>query len=238
MRKTDVAIIGVSCVFPGSECYEQYWENLKNGKCNVSEIGKDRWDTDKFYSKDFKDKNRSYSKWCGLINNVYDFDNSAFFISRREAEKMDPQQRILLQETWHCIEDSGVSFRKLSEETTSVFVGAMNCDYRQELYSDDADIDGYSTLGSFENMLANRISHCFSLSGESTSLNAACASSLVAIDYAVDSLLNGNSDYAIAAASNINLNPWKYISFSKARMLSSDEKCKTCLLGTHSLRPL
>lgn len=227
MRKNDIAIIGVACLFPGSKGYEEYWENLKNGKCSISEIGKDRWDTDKFFSKDYKDKNKTYSKWCGLINDVYDFDNSAFFISRREAEKMDPQQRLLLQETWHCIEDSGVSFRRLREQTTSVFVGNMNSDYRQDLQPDDSVIDGYTTLGSFENMLANRISHCFSLNGASASVNAACASSLVAIDYAVDSLINGNSDYSIAAAANINLEPEKYISFSKARMLSPNGRCKT-----------
>jgi acyl transferase domain-containing protein/NADP-dependent 3-hydroxy acid dehydrogenase YdfG/acyl carrier protein len=227
MGKNDVAIIGISCIFPGSDSYEQYWDNLKNGKCSVAEIGKDRWDVNEFYSPEFTDKNKACSKWCGMIKNVYDFDNAAFFISRREAEKMDPQQRLLLQETWHCIEDSGVSFKKLKEMMTSVFVGAMNCDYRQELYSGNAIVDGYSTLGSFENMLANRISHCFSLNGASTTLNAACASSLVAIDYAVDSLANGNSDYAIAAGANLNLNPWKYLSFSKARMLSPNGLCKT-----------
>lgn len=227
MRSNDVAIIGVSCVFPGSKNYEEYWDNLLEKKCSISEIGKDRWDVKNYYSQDFSEKNKACSKWCGLIRNIYDFDNEVFHISRREAEVMDPQQRMLLQETWHCIEDAGVSFTKLREQTTSVYVGTMNCDYRQELYSDNAAVDGYYTLGSFENMLANRISHCFGLNGCSTTLNAACASSLVAVDYAVNALVSESTDYAIAAAANLNVNPFKYLSFSKARMLSPNGLCRT-----------
>ncbi len=227
MRTRDVAVVGISCIFPGSDNYEEYWLNLAAGKCSIKEIAEDRWDIDQFYSSDPSEKNKAWSKWCGQINTVYDFDHKIFNITPKEAESMDPQQRLLLQETWHCIEDAGIAFERLKEQTTSVFVGAMNCDYRQELYSDNLNVDGYFTLGSFENMLANRISHCFGLKGNSTTLNAACASSFVAIDYAVSSLADGSSDYAIAAAANLNINPWKYISFSKAKMLSPSGLCQT-----------
>lgn len=223
----DIAIIGMACRFPGADNYHQFWYNLEHGINSIREITPDRWDTNQYYSPDINEPNKSISKWCGLIDDIDKFDNTFFNISPREAKNMDPQQRLLLEETWHCIEDSGVPIEKLRRKRTAVYIGVMASDYRQEASRPGVFTDSYAASGNYDAMLANRVSYAFGFSGASVSVDSACASSLVAIDGAKRSLLIGESDYAIAGGVSLNLHPWKYLSFSKARMLSPDGQCKT-----------
>lgn len=223
----DIAIIGMACRFPGADNYHQFWYNLEHGINSIREITPDRWDTNLYYSPDINEPNKSISKWCGLIDDIDKFDNTFFKISPREAKNMDPQQRLLLEETWHCIEDSGVAIEKLRSKRTAVYIGVMASDYRQEASRPGVFTDSYAASGNYDAMLANRISYAFGFSGASVSVDTACASSLVAINGAKRSLLIGESDFAIAGGVSLNLHPWKYLSFSKARMLSPDGQCKT-----------
>ncbi len=227
MKTKDIAIIGVACRFPGATNYHEFWNNLVQGINSIQEIPPQRWALDQFYSPIIDEPNKSISKWCGLLENIDQFDNRFFNISPREAKNMDPQQRLLLEETWHCIEDSGISLKTLQNKKTSVYVGVMALDYYQEACATDVVIDSYAALGNYECILANRLSHTFGFQGESISIDAACASSLVALHHAKVTLQSGESDYAIAAGVSLDIQPWKYISFSKSRMLSPDGQCKT-----------
>ncbi|MBF0226604.1 MAG: SDR family NAD(P)-dependent oxidoreductase [Desulfobacterales bacterium] len=226
-KKQSIAIIGIGCMFPEANGYRQFWQNLVDEKNSIKEIPPERWDIKKYYSPDRDEPNKSISKWCGLVDNIDMFDNRFFNISPREANNMDPQQRLLLEVTWQCIEDSGVELLNLQKKITSVFVGVMAIDYHQEASSGDVITDSYACLGNYKGILANRISYAFGLKGQSISIDAACASSLLSIHEAKRSLQTGESDYAIAAGVSLSFHPWKYISFSKARMLSPDGQCKT-----------
>ena len=155
------------------------------------------------------------------------FDPQFFGISPREARSMDPQQRLLLQETWHCVEDAGLNPTALKERSTGVYVGVMANDYHQSAVATGVEIDSFSGLGNYDCILANRISYCLGLNGPSFSVGAACASSNVALHLARQSLLTGETDFAIAAGVSLNFHPWKNISFARAHMLSPDGKCKT-----------
>ncbi len=161
------------------------------------------------------------------MENIDQFDNRFFNITPSEANLMDPQQRILLEETLHCIEDSGLSIAMLQEKITAVYTGFMGTDYRQIIHSPDVRTTSYSTLGNYSAIISNRLSHAFGFRGPSIALDAACASSLIALHLAKQALMTGESDYAIAGGVSLNLHPWKYLSFSKARMLSPDGQCKT-----------
>ncbi|MGA1868339.1 MAG: thioester reductase domain-containing protein [bacterium] len=233
----DIAVIGIACRFPGARNYQEFADNLLKGINSIKQIPSSRWDTEKYYSPNFDEPNKSISKWCGLIDDIDQFDNRFFNISPREANNMDPQQRLLLEETWHCIEDSGVPLSSLQRKTTSVYVGVMAIDYHQEASSPDVITDSYACLGNYECILANRISYIFGLEGASISIDAACASSLVAIHEAKRSLIMNESDYALASGVSLNFHPWKYISFSKSRMLSPDGQCKTFDISANGYVP-
>ncbi|MEW5803367.1 MAG: SDR family NAD(P)-dependent oxidoreductase [bacterium] len=226
-KGTDIAIIGIACRFPDAQNYQEFAHNLLKGVNSIREIPPSRWDIEKYYSPDFDEPNKSISKWCGLIDGIDQFDNQFFAISPREANNMDPQQRLLLEETWHCIENSGVPLRQLQQKITSVYIGVMATDYHQEASNPNIITDSYACLGNYECILANRLSYTFGLQGTSISIDAACASSLVALHQAKSSLIVGESEYALAGGVSLDFHPWKYISFSKSRMLSPDGQCKT-----------
>ncbi|MCP4043983.1 MAG: polyketide synthase, partial [Gammaproteobacteria bacterium] len=222
-----IAIIGIAGRFPGAPDVETFWDNLQQGVNSIREVPSERWDVNQYYSPDMKRPNTSNSKWCGIVDGVDQFDHRFFNISAREANNMDPQQRMLLQETWHCIEDAGVNPKQLSEQTTGVYVGVMANDYGQEAAHPERTVDPYAGLGNYANVLSNRLSYFLGTHGPSSTINAACASSLVAIHEAKRALQSGECRYALAAGVNLNLTPWKHISFGRSRMLSPDGQCKT-----------
>src|SRR5271170_1145212 len=222
-----VAVVGIGCRLPGARDHHEFFRNLCQGVNSVREITPDRWDSAAFYSPDIFAPNKSICKWCGLIDQPFAFDSVFFKISPKEARLMDPQQRILLEETWHCIEDSGIRLADLQEHRTSVRVGVVSRDHLQKASDSTASADGHSFFGTFDFMLANRISHFFGLKGASASIDVACASSLVAVHDGIEALLSGESDYVIAGGVNLELSPWRLICFSKARLVSPDGQCKT-----------
>ena len=222
-----IAIVGIACRFPGASDYNEFWENLLAGKNSIIEIPEDRWSIEKFYSPDINAPNKTNSKWGGYLDQIDQFDNRFFNISPREVKSMDPQQRVLLEETYHCIEDAGINIDSLRTRKTAVYIGVMAMDYYCDVLSTDVHTDSYAGSGNYQCILANRLSHYYGFKGNSESIDAACASALVVIHNACSSLSLFHNDYAIVAGVSLNYNPWKYISFSKSRMLSPDGQCKT-----------
>lgn len=223
----DIAIVGMSCRFPGAEDYQSFWSNLINGVSSVTEVPENRWDPDIYYSPDFAEPGKSVSKWGGFLEDIDHFDNRFFKISSKEAKAMEPQQRLLLEETWKCVEDSGISLSALNRRVTSVYVGVIAMSYYQSAWGSSAATDSFSAVGNYCSILSNRLSYYFGFRGSSMTLDTACSSALVAMDAARRSLCLGESDYSIVAAVNLSYSPHKYISLSKSRLLSPDGKCKT-----------
>ncbi len=226
-NECDVAIIGIACRFPGAEDYHRYWENLATGINSIREIPSNRWDLSKFYSSDFTAPNKSISKWCGIVEDLDCFDYRFFNTSPHEAQYIDPQQRMLLEESWRCVEDSGVPLEELRSKKTAVIIGVMANDHLHKMADARIETSAYACLGNYECIIANRLSNYFALTGKSISINGACSSSAIAIHEGRKSLQLKESDYVLAGGVNLNIHPWKYVSFSKARMLSPDGQCKT-----------
>ncbi|MFE6775906.1 beta-ketoacyl synthase N-terminal-like domain-containing protein [Streptomyces sp. NPDC057702] len=222
-----IAVTGIGARLPDARDHREYIANLLAGHSSPTEISPERWDPEAYYSADVSEPGRTASKWCGQVAHPYDFDHTFFRVSPREAALMDPQQRLLLEETWHCVEDAGTPLAALRAARTAVYVGAMARDHLQEAAKDDGSIQSHSALGGYDSLLANRLSHTLGLRGPSVSVDAACAASLVTVHLAVNALLGDEIDYALAGGVSLNLHPWKYISFSKARMLSPRGLCRT-----------
>src|SRR6266699_2274982 len=104
MSDGSIATAGASCRSPGAEDLEAFWRLLAGGGDAVSEIAPQRWSTRFFYHPDRNAPGKSYTWAAGLINGVDLFEPSFFGISPREAAQTDPQQRVLLELTWHAFE--------------------------------------------------------------------------------------------------------------------------------------
>lgn len=220
----DIAIIGISGRFPGAANVFEFWENLVAGKCSIREIPEERWDHHRFYSPEESDLCKSYSKWGGFIEGIEKFDAAFFKISPRQAALMDPQQRLLLQVVWNLIEDAGYHPERF-EKKTGVFAGVISSDYG--LYQNCLSLEGTATFRNCDYyQIPNRISYFFDFHGPSIAVDTACSASGTAVHLACESLLNKDSNCAIAAGVNLVIHPSRYIQYAHAGMLSRDNRCR------------
>src|SRR6185436_6819406 len=133
----------------------------------------------------------------GFLADIDCFDPLFFNISPQEAELMDPQQRLFLQEAWRALEDAGYAKQALDGKKCGVFVGCGVSDYQKEL--DKANIaHAHSFTGNSAAILAARIAYHLNLKGPSLAIDTACSSSLVAIHLACESIHSGTSELALA----------------------------------------
>lgn len=228
-----IAIVGMGCRFPGAQNVNEFWKLLVDGVDAISEVTKDRWDIDALYDPDPGAPGKVVTKSGGFIKDVDKFDASFFGISPREANRMDPQQRLAMEVSWETLEDAGYAPSKLGGSDTGIFVGVSNNDYSNLLNGDIKNIDTYTGTGNAFSIVANRLSYFYDFRGPSLSVDTACSSSLVAIHQAVKSLRSGETNMALAGGVNLVLSPEITITFSHARLMSPDGRCKTFDAGAN-----
>jgi phthiocerol/phenolphthiocerol synthesis type-I polyketide synthase D len=220
-----IAVTGMSCRLPGGgELPETFWELLKEGRDATQEVPPDRWNIDEVYDPTPGVPGKMYTRRGAFIENVDLFDPGFFGIPPRDAKGMDPQHRMLLEECWRALERAGLPPAKLTGSRTSVFVGLMHSDYN--LLGIAEGMEMHSASLNYPSMAAGRISHILGLEGPTLTVDAACASSAVAIHLACQSLRNDESDVALAAGVNLSLSPVTMMVESQNRMLSPDGRCK------------
>ncbi len=221
-----IAIIGLACTFPGATHYQQYWHCLEHGVNSVDLIPGDRWSASKYYSMDSTTPNTSVSKWGGFIQDIDAFDATFFGITPREAIRMDPQQRKMLELSWACLEDAGYCPSELMGRDVGVFVGVCNYDYEELLLSRESSIEGHTLTGNQASILPNRISYFFNFHGPSFPIDTACSSSLIALHQAIAALRAGECEMALVGGVNLYSTPTRFISLSKLGMLSPTGQCR------------
>ncbi|KST70373.1 type I polyketide synthase [Mastigocoleus testarum] len=222
-----IAIIGLGCRFPDANNPEAFWNLLEKGTDAISEVPPERFDIDRFYDLEQGKPGKMNTRWGGFLRDVDSFDAEFFNISPREAEHMDPQQRLLQEVAWGALEDAGIAPYNLSGTDTGVFIGIGNTDYTRILCKNIDNIDAYNATGGALSIAANRLSYHLNLKGPSIGLETACSSSLVAVHLACQSLRSGESNLVIAGGVNLVLSPDMTVTFSQARMMSPDGRCKT-----------
>ncbi len=166
-----------------------------------------------------------------LLADVEGFDAAFFAISPREAEAMDPAQRLLLELAWRALEDAALPPARLAGSDTGVFIGATGSDYvdRKRLAGEAAS--GHTLSGQAATMLANRLSFQFDLAGPSVLVDTACSASLVAIHRAARAVLSGDCTLALAGGVNLLLSPSTFAPLAENGMLSPDGRCRSFARG-------
>jgi acyl transferase domain-containing protein len=223
-----IAIVGMGLRFPGGATDAgAFAELLWNGTDAIGPIPADRWPVDALYAEDPDAPGKMITRRGGFLDGVDQFDADFFGISPREAASMDPQQRLLLEIAWEALESAGYSPAALAGTKAGVYLGICNSDYGRSLLSDTDLIDAYASSGNAFSVAAGRLSYFLGLQGPSMAVDTACSSSLVAVHLACQGLRLGECDLALAGGSNLILTPEMNISFSKARMMAPDGRCKT-----------
>ncbi|HEV2988007.1 MAG TPA: beta-ketoacyl synthase N-terminal-like domain-containing protein, partial [Candidatus Angelobacter sp.] len=225
IRPEDIAIIGIGCRLPGGiHGPEQLWEFLIEGRDAITSMPPERWEWPEEIDPVRHHPGIDHG---GFLSDIARFDARFFRITPREAELMDPQQRILLELTWETLEDAAYPASTLMGTNTGVFVGASGSDYNWLLQKSLGMVDAHIGTGGAASILANRISYFYDLHGPSLSIDTACSSSLVAAHEAIRSLRAGECEQALVAGVNVMCHPATTIAYYKAGMLAHDGRCKT-----------
>ncbi len=222
-----IAVIGMSCRFPGAKDPEAFWKLLHDGVDAISEVPETRWNKKAFYNPDPSVPGKSISCWGGFLDNIDQFDPFFFNISPVEAKHMDPQQRLLLELSYEALDDAGQVIEELDGSKTGVFIGISVSEYSLLQFDNPLQIIGHSGTGSALSIAANRISYNYNFHGPSIAIDTACSSSLAALHLACQSLRNGECTMALAGGVNMILSPAHSIAFTKAGVLSPEGRCKT-----------
>ncbi|WP_276879585.1 type I polyketide synthase [Lawsonella clevelandensis] len=221
----DIAIIGVATRFPGdANTPEQYWTLLHDGVDAVTDLPADRYQ-EFLEDKEVDARVTAAPTRGGFITSEYIryFDPEFFSISPREAEQVDPQQRMLLELTYEVFEDAHLPISEQRGHKVGVFIGASNQDYARILESDYSAFHPYSLTGLSPSILANRVSYTFDFRGPSISMDTACSSSLVAVHQAVQALRRGESSLAVAGGINLILAPGTQLAFADLETVLSPD---------------
>lgn len=226
-----IAIIGMSCRFPGgANTPEAFWQLLRGGRDAISEIPVERWNIDAYYDPDPSAPGKMYTRYGGFLQDISKFDAQFFGISPREALRMDPQQRLLVEVAWEALEHAGQAVEGLAGSSTGVFIGMMsNAEYSQlQVKHDDFTYnDPYFGVGGSSSIASGRLSYLFDLQGPTMTVDTACSSSLVSVHLACLSLRSNECNLALVGGVNTITLPESVVNACKMGMLASDGRCKT-----------
>ena len=227
--REDIAIIGMSCTVPGAANIDEFWRLLIEGREGITEVPANRWNKEEYYSADKDEPGKMVSKRGGFVDKIEEFDASFFSISPKELEYLDPQQRMLLMNTWTAFEQANLNPIAFRGSNTGVFIGISSHDYESLIIKNISElkINPYWGTGNAASTATGRLSYYFGFEGPNMAIETACSSSLVALHEACRSLQSNECNLAVVGGVNAILSPDLSIIFSKAGMLAPDGRCKT-----------
>ncbi|MEP6720010.1 MAG: amino acid adenylation domain-containing protein [Variovorax sp.] len=218
-----IAVIGMAGRFPGAADLEQFWDNLVAGRESISFF--DDATLDAGVSAALR-ADPAYVRARGVIDGIEQFDAAFFGINPKEAELMDPQQRIFLELCWECLERAGHAPDQCAEPV-GVYAGMYNATYFQRHVSTRPDL--IEAVGEFQVMLANekdyittRVANRLNLTGPAVAVHTACSTSLVAIAQAFFALRTGQCHMALAGGASVTCPPRSGYIYQEGSMLSPD----------------
>ena len=223
-----IAIIGMGGRFPGAGNMDEFWHNLYNGVESV-----------KFFSREELIKmgidghlldNPRFVAADAILEGMDQFDAAFFDYSAREAEIMDPQHRLFLESSWEVLESAGYNSEQY-EGRISVFAGANLSGYMiRNLYSNPGLVENVGTfkimIANGQDFLATKVSYKMNLTGPSVNVNTLCSSSMVAVHYACQNLLNYGCDLALAGGVSFQVSRNEAFFYQEGGIGSSDGHCR------------
>lgn len=238
-RPANVAIIGAACLVPGAQDLESFWRHVLDGTPAITEVPAERWDARLYYDSDPAAKDRINSKWGGFVSPIA-FEPARYGLPPRSVPSITPPQLIALELTRLALLDAGYDQSRPEAAVrarTAVVFAAGNTGDLEQLYMTRAALPLVATPGSAEfdrlpewteesypgllaNVVAGRVANRFDFGGPNLTVDAACASSLAALDLAVRELQEGRSDLVVTGGLEFEMSPQAYMGFSKTRALS------------------
>ncbi|MFI1369184.1 SDR family oxidoreductase [Streptomyces griseochromogenes] len=239
----DIAVVGMSCMFPGAADLADYWANVVAGVDAVTEVPAERWDPAVYYAPE-ADSAHTESKWGGFLPDI-PFDPLRYGIPPSSLGSIEPVQLLALEAARRALRDAGYEGRDFDRSRASVVFGAeagsdlsgattlrnLLPAYLGELPAGlDAQLPrltGDSFPGMLANVISGRIANRLDLGGANYTVDAACASSLAAVDVACKELSGGTSDLVLCGGADLHNGINDYLLFSSVHALSPTGRSRT-----------
>ncbi|KAF7536474.1 hypothetical protein G7054_g4512 [Neopestalotiopsis clavispora] len=225
-QRTPIAICGMALRLPGGiSTPAQFWDFIIQKKDAVGPIPESRFNAESWVSKSGKPGYIGSAKGYFLDGDIGAFDTTLFSMAKTEVEKLDPQQRILLELARECLDSAGeVSYRG---KDIGTYVGSFGEDWPDHFARDSQSVGLYQVTGKGDFMHSNRISYEYDLRGPTMTIRTACSSSLLALHEACLSLWTGGCSSALVGGCNIMTSPDMALQMTEQGVLSPDASCKT-----------
>ncbi|HEV8323184.1 MAG TPA: aminotransferase class I/II-fold pyridoxal phosphate-dependent enzyme [Myxococcota bacterium] len=254
--EADIAIVGMACQFAEAKSLEQFWRNVLAARQSFSDVPKSRWGHEAFFSRQARDIDKTYAFRGAFIDDVAEFAALHYGIAPRRVEVMDPQHRLLIDAVRGALQDAGMETRPYDRSGVGVFVGISSSEYRNILQSrvnaalmvqgaygkppataeaaeaileavgNVVPVRAFSIPGTLLNMAAASVAQQWDFGGPAFSIDAACASALVATWDAMLYLRTGKCDVALAAGAYLNLTPENLLGFARIGAISQAGSCR------------
>lgn len=221
---TDIAIIGIGLRFPDADTPDEFWQNLCAGRESIERFGEE--DQELYIFNQDPVLKQKLVRAGAFLDRPDLFDADFFQMSEREATLMDPQQRLFLMCVWEAIEDAGYNVDEIIKPV-SLYAGAGMNQYLPLHAFGSTMADMYqSFLASQPSFMATRVSYKLNLTGESMMVNTACSTSLVTVHMACQSLISGQSDYALAGGVSLQVPQKTGYLYEENFIMSPDGYCR------------
>ena len=225
----DIAIVGIGVRLPGALTHEQFWDNLRNGVGSI-----EHYSEEELLAAGVKRDvllRPNYVRAGGPLERFDHFDPEFFGFSQKEAAIMDPQQRQFIEAAWEALEDAGHVPERF-DGAIGIFGGSGHAAYFAQNLITNPDLMrnvGHFLLrhtGNDKDFLTTRVSYLFDLRGPSVNVQTACSTSLVAVHLAVNHLLSGECDMALAGGVTIEIPHRRGYHYEEGEVLSPDGYCR------------
>ncbi len=237
--KTVIAIIGMAGRFPDATNLQEFWRNLEQGCESLIEFS-DRELLDAGVPRELiADPN--YVKRGTVLEGTDLFDAGFFGFNPREAEVIDPQQRVFLECAWEALEDAGYAGESPSDSVGMFAGSSINSYLINNILSNPAAVASVSPyqlmLASDKDFLATRVAYKLNLRGPAIAVQTACSTSLVAVNVACQQIHMGACDMAMAGGVSITFPERSGYLYSEGMILSPDGRCRPFDRSGRGIRP-
>ncbi len=215
-----IAVVGVACRLPGATSPAELWSLLAAGRCSVTPLAPERRDRDGWDRADAPCH-------AGFLEDVDGVDCAFLGVSPREAEGIDPQQRLFCEVAWEALSDAGTTDADARAGDVGIYVGLNSADYGQRVAADPAAAPAHFGTGTSFAATAGRLSHLLGLRGPSLVVDTACSASLTAVHLASQAIRARECSIAIAGGANVIAGPAISVAMGRAGALAPDGRCKT-----------
>ncbi|MEW2580979.1 SDR family NAD(P)-dependent oxidoreductase [Streptomyces syringium] len=220
-----VALVGVGLRLPGGiASLDGLWLALIENRDLVSDTPPDRFDRGVFGDPAGR-AGKAYTTAGGFLEDIAAFDAAFFGMSPKEASRVDPQHRLVLECTVEALGDAAIDPQALAGSDAGVFMGVSTHDYGDLQMQRPKGYNAYTMAGAATCNVANRVSYFFDLHGPSLAIDTACSSTLTAVHEACEAVRSGRSAVALAGGVNVMLSPFGFLGGSVASMLSPTGRC-------------